>query len=41
MNDSKEFCPYCNANLQGEPIPKASQNTIIQLILLEKLVSQV
>jgi len=25
MNDSKEYCPYCNINLQGEPIPKESQ----------------
>lgn len=27
MNDSKEFCPHCNANLQGEPIPKESQKS--------------
>ncbi|OUA54592.1 hypothetical protein [Bacillus thuringiensis] len=25
MGNSKEFCPYCNADLQGEPIPKQSQ----------------
>jgi len=25
MNDSKEFCPYCKSNLQGEVIPKESQ----------------
>ncbi|PEC18983.1 hypothetical protein COM96_27570 [Bacillus cereus] len=25
MNDNKEFCPHCNANLQGDPIPKESQ----------------
>lgn len=25
MNDSKEYCPHCNANLQGEPIPKYDQ----------------
>lgn len=25
MNDSKEFCPHCNADFQGEPIPKESQ----------------
>ncbi|MED4532935.1 hypothetical protein [Metabacillus fastidiosus] len=25
MNDSKELCPYCNADLQGEPIPKDQQ----------------
>lgn len=25
MNDNKEFCPHCNANLQGEPIPEESQ----------------
>ncbi|WP_419883957.1 hypothetical protein ACN6MY_11020 [Peribacillus sp. B-H-3] len=25
MNDSKEYCPYCNAALQGEPIPKELQ----------------
>lgn len=25
VNDSKEYCPYCNADLQGEPIPKESQ----------------
>ena len=27
MNDSKEFCPHCNANLQGRPIPKESQKS--------------
>lgn len=26
MNNSKEYCPYCNADLQGEPIPKDSQS---------------
>ncbi len=26
MRDNKECCPYCNADLQGEPIPKESQN---------------
>lgn len=25
MDNNKEYCPYCNANLQGEPIPKESQ----------------
>jgi hypothetical protein len=25
MNDSKENCPHCNANLQGEPIPEEQQ----------------
>ncbi|MEV9502766.1 hypothetical protein [Bacillus safensis] len=25
MRDNKECCPYCNADLQGEPIPKESQ----------------
>ncbi|KMY48353.1 hypothetical protein [Peribacillus loiseleuriae] len=25
MNNSEEFCPHCNANLQGDPIPKESQ----------------
>ncbi|PGH86694.1 hypothetical protein CN900_24600 [Bacillus anthracis] len=25
MRSNKEFCPYCNADLQGEPIPKQSQ----------------
>lgn len=27
MNDSKEFCPHCNANLQGALIPKESQKS--------------
>ncbi|EMN7731569.1 hypothetical protein WB980_004982 [Bacillus cereus] len=27
MGNSKEFCPYCNADLKGEPIPKQSQKT--------------
>lgn len=22
LNDSKEHCPYCGADLQGEPIPE-------------------
>lgn len=22
MDNNIKFCPYCNANLQGEPIPK-------------------
>ncbi|WJE23397.1 hypothetical protein QRE65_02900 (plasmid) [Bacillus cereus] len=26
LDDSKEFCPFCNANLQGDPIPKESQH---------------
>ncbi|MEK3977893.1 hypothetical protein MKY37_02245 [Psychrobacillus sp. FSL K6-2836] len=21
LNDSKEYCPYCGADLQGDPIP--------------------
>ena len=25
MDDSKERCPYCHADLQGEPIPAESQ----------------
>ncbi|EPR27524.1 hypothetical protein QWV57_08595 [Geobacillus zalihae] len=25
MENSKEFCPYCGANLQGDPIPKELQ----------------
>ncbi|EPY7708306.1 hypothetical protein ACN1JM_000347 [Bacillus pacificus] len=25
MGNSKDFCPYCNADLQGELIPKQSQ----------------
>ena len=25
MRDNKECCPYCNADFQGEPIPKESQ----------------
>lgn len=25
MNDSEEYCPHCNANLQGDPIPEKSQ----------------
>ncbi|WP_176510759.1 hypothetical protein [Bacillus cereus] len=25
MRNNKDFCPYCNADLQGEPIPKQSQ----------------
>lgn len=25
MRDNKECCPYCNADLQGKPIPKESQ----------------
>lgn len=25
MRDNKECCPYCKADLQGEPIPKISQ----------------
>lgn len=27
MDDSKEYCPHCNANLQGEPIPVESQKS--------------
>lgn len=27
VNNSKEFCPYCNADLQGDPIPKESQKS--------------
>ena len=27
MNDNKEFCPYCNANFQGPPIPRESQKS--------------
>ncbi|MGE6593200.1 hypothetical protein ACQKFU_27340 [Bacillus mycoides] len=36
MGNSKDFCPYCNADLQGEPIPKQSQKTY-GVILQEKL----
>ncbi|MHB0801415.1 hypothetical protein PVK73_17540 [Bacillus thuringiensis] len=25
MRSNKEFCPYCNADLQGDLIPKQSQ----------------
>ena len=25
MNDNNEYCPHCNANLQGEPIPESSR----------------
>lgn len=25
MDESKEFCPYCGADLQGDPIPKEWQ----------------
>lgn len=25
MRSNKEFFPYCNTDLQGEPIPKQSQ----------------
>ncbi|KZZ85888.1 hypothetical protein [Bacillus sp. SJS] len=25
MRDNKDYCPYCKADLQGEPIPKESQ----------------
>ncbi|MGX5556733.1 hypothetical protein [Bacillus cereus] len=25
MRTNKEFCPYCNSILQGDPIPKQSQ----------------
>ncbi|MCM3112819.1 hypothetical protein [Lederbergia lenta] len=25
-NDNKEFCPYCNTNLQGKPIPQEHQH---------------
>lgn len=25
MHNNKEFCPYCNGDLQGELIPKQSQ----------------
>lgn len=25
MRNSKEFCPYCNSDLQGDLIPKQSQ----------------
>ena len=27
LSDSKEFCPFCNVNLQGDPIPKKWQET--------------
>ncbi len=27
MKDSKENCPFCNANLQGELIPKEQQKS--------------
>lgn len=25
LNDNKEYCPFCHADLQGEPIPKEQQ----------------
>lgn len=25
MKNSKEYCPHCNADLQGKPIPKKQQ----------------
>jgi hypothetical protein len=27
MRDNKENCPHCNADLQGEPIPKEQQES--------------
>lgn len=27
MRDSLEYCPKCNANLQGDPIPKEHQES--------------
>lgn len=27
MKNSKEYCPHCNADLQGEPIPKKQQDS--------------
>ncbi|TMN21888.1 hypothetical protein FH966_02615 [Lentibacillus cibarius] len=26
LNDSKGFCPFCGADLQGEPIPEEMQH---------------
>lgn len=26
MDDSKEYCPFCGADLQGSPIPKEIQH---------------
>jgi len=26
MNDNKEYCPYCAADLQGDPIPPEKQH---------------
>ncbi|MDL0421363.1 hypothetical protein QPM05_14845 [Caldibacillus thermoamylovorans] len=26
MNDNKEFCPFCDADLQGDPIPEELQH---------------
>lgn len=26
LNDSKEYCPYCGADLQGDPIPTEVQH---------------
>lgn len=26
LNDSKEYCPLCSTNLQGEPIPEEEQH---------------
>jgi len=27
MENSKENCPHCNADLQGEPVPKEQQGS--------------
>lgn len=37
MSTLKEFCPYCNSDLQGEPIPKNHKKHMVQLIFQEKL----
>lgn len=26
LKDSKEYCPHCGADLQGDPIPEESQH---------------
>lgn len=26
LNDNIEYCPFCNTNLQGKPIPKEMQS---------------
>ncbi|WP_223837294.1 hypothetical protein [Bacillus cereus] len=40
MGNGKDFSPYCNADLQGEPIPKQSQKAYGAAHFTKKLVSQ-